>query len=228
MDYVFCYLSYYGYKMAKTVMSGFWEEMDRLGKDRNPYRAGFAQVVGVAESRQQALDLYTEAAEYFYGRCLHVDPRFAAPPGYVTEATQRAGIEGQVKLAAEGKASGGTSATGPARLQSLARDMQGIVDNGYLIIGSPDEVTEQIRELATTLNVGQLMLLMQFGNLPTEIVKYNTRLFAEKVIPKLRSLFSEWENRWWPKPLERRQRATASTFMSAVGAGPNQSREPAA
>ena len=31
-----------------------------------------------------------EPAEYFYGRCLHVDPRFAGPPGYATEATQRA------------------------------------------------------------------------------------------------------------------------------------------
>ena len=49
-DYVFCYLSYYGYKMARNVMKGFWAEMDRLGKDRNPYRAGFAQVVGVAET----------------------------------------------------------------------------------------------------------------------------------------------------------------------------------
>ena len=36
MDYVFCYLSYYGYKMAQNVMRGFWEEMARLGKDRNP------------------------------------------------------------------------------------------------------------------------------------------------------------------------------------------------
>jgi alkanesulfonate monooxygenase SsuD/methylene tetrahydromethanopterin reductase-like flavin-dependent oxidoreductase (luciferase family) len=205
--------------MAQTVMKGFWEEMARLGKDRNPYRAGFAQMVGVAESRQQALDLYTEAAEYFYGRCLHVDPRFAAPPGYVTEATQRAGIESQVKAAAEGKTSGGsTAATGPARLQSLARDMQGIVGNGYLVIGSPDEVAEQLTELATTLNVGQLMLMMQFGNLPSATVKYNTRLFAEKVVPKLRPLFAEWENRWWPKPLAQRQRAALSAHTRAAAA----------
>jgi len=216
---VFCYLSYYGYKMAQTVMKGFWEEMARLGKDRNPYRAGFAQMVGVAESRQQALDLYSEAAEYFYGRCLHVDPRFAVPPGYVTEATQRAGIESQVKAAAEGKASGASAATGPARLQSLARDMQGIVDNGYLVIGSPDEVADQLRELATTLNVGQLMLLLQFGNLPSGTVKYNTRLFAEKVMPKLRPLFSEWENRWWPKPLEQGRRAAVPPLVSAAAAG---------
>ena len=84
MDYVYCYLSYYGYKAGQATMDGFWAEMDRLGKDRNPYRAGFAQLVGVGESREQAIDLYTEAAEYFYGRCLHVDPRFAAPAGYTT------------------------------------------------------------------------------------------------------------------------------------------------
>jgi alkanesulfonate monooxygenase SsuD/methylene tetrahydromethanopterin reductase-like flavin-dependent oxidoreductase (luciferase family) len=217
---VFCYLSYYGYKMAQNVMKGFWEEMARLGKDRNPYRAGFAQVVGVAESRSQALDLYTEAAEYFYGRCLHVDPRFAAPPGYVTEATQRAGIESQVKMAAEGKAASGpsTNAASATKMQSLARDMKGIVDNGYVIVGSPDEVVEQIRELATTLNVGQLMLMMQFGNLPTETAKYNTRLFAEKVMPKLRPLFAEWENRWWPRPMEKRQRAALPAFVPAVTA----------
>jgi hypothetical protein len=62
------------------------------------------------------------------------------------------------------------------------------------------------------------MLMMQFGNLKTETVKYNTRLFAEKVIPKLRPLFSEWENRWWPKPLEQRQRAPMSAFMPATAA----------
>ena len=71
---------------ARRRWSGFWDEMERLGKDRNPYRAGFLQFVGVAESREQALDLYREPAEYFYGRCLHVDPRFALPPGYTTEA----------------------------------------------------------------------------------------------------------------------------------------------
>ena len=81
-------------------MQGFWNEMEKLGKDRNPYRAGFLQFVGVAESRQQALDLYTEPAEYFYGRCLHVDARFALPPGYTTEATQRAGIEGMMSQGA--------------------------------------------------------------------------------------------------------------------------------
>ena len=73
-------------------MDGFWAEMARLGKDRNPYRAGFLQFVGVAETREKAMELYREPAEYFYGRCLLHRLRWATPPGYVTEATQRAGI----------------------------------------------------------------------------------------------------------------------------------------
>jgi alkanesulfonate monooxygenase SsuD/methylene tetrahydromethanopterin reductase-like flavin-dependent oxidoreductase (luciferase family) len=219
MDYVFCYLSYYGYKMAQNVMRGFWEEMARLGKDRNPYRAGFAQVVGVAESRQRALELYTGPAEYFYGRCLHVDARFAGPPGYVTEATQRAGIESQIRMVAQGKEAGpSTNASSAQKMQSLAREMKGIVDNGYVIVGSPDEVAEQLHELARTLNIGQLMLLMQFGNMSTDVTKYNTRLFAEKVMPKLKPLFGEWENRWWPRPIDQRQRARPRTVNVASAA----------
>ena len=33
------------------------------------------------------------------------------------------------------------------------------------------------------------MLLMQFGNMSSRLTKYNTRLFAEKVMPKLKPLF---------------------------------------
>ena len=123
MDYVYCYLSYYGYKAGQTTMQGFWNEMEKLGKDRNPYRAGFLQFVGVAESRQQALDLYTEPAEYFYGRCLHVDARFATPPGYTTEATQRAGIEGMMSKAAN-------TASYSSKLSLKATNMKDIVDGG--------------------------------------------------------------------------------------------------
>jgi alkanesulfonate monooxygenase SsuD/methylene tetrahydromethanopterin reductase-like flavin-dependent oxidoreductase (luciferase family) len=215
MDYVYCYLSYYGYKAGQSTMKGFWEEMARLGKDRNPYRAGFLQFVGVAESRAQAMDLYAEAAEYFYGRCLHVDPRFAVPPGYVSEATQRVGLQSQIQQAANNSTIGTTAGT---RFQTVAREMDAIVDRGYVIVGSPDEVAEQLREVAATLNVGHLMLLLQFGNMNKDLTRTNTRLFAEQVMPKLRDLFSEWDNRWWPRPLEHTARAVVPAFLPRAAA----------
>jgi alkanesulfonate monooxygenase SsuD/methylene tetrahydromethanopterin reductase-like flavin-dependent oxidoreductase (luciferase family) len=215
MDYVYCYLSYYGYKAGQATMTGFWNEMARLGKDRNPYRAGFLQFVGVGESRQHAFDLYAEAAEYFYGRCLHVDARWAVPPGYTSEGSQRAGIESQVKKAADANVRG--KSTGE-RFASVAREMDAIVDQGYVIIGSPDEVAEQLREVATNLNVGHLMLLLQYGNMSKDLTRYNTRLFAEQVMPKLKDHFAGWEDRWWPQPMEQAQRAEIPAFMPKLAA----------
>jgi alkanesulfonate monooxygenase SsuD/methylene tetrahydromethanopterin reductase-like flavin-dependent oxidoreductase (luciferase family) len=208
MDYVYCYLSYYGYKAGQSTMQGFWDEMARLGKDRNPYRAGFLQFVGVAETREEAYELYREPAEYFYGRCLHIDPRFAGPPGYTTEATQRRGAQSQVAQAAQ-------FSRYESKFQMLAREMDAIVDKGYVIIGSPDEVAAQLREVATDLNVGHLMLLLQFGNMKKDLAKYNTQLFAERVMPQLGDLFSEWEDRWWPQPMDRAARAPISPFHPA-------------
>jgi alkanesulfonate monooxygenase SsuD/methylene tetrahydromethanopterin reductase-like flavin-dependent oxidoreductase (luciferase family) len=205
MDHVYAYLSYFGYQAGQATMDGFWAEMDRLGKDRNPYRGGFLQFVGVAESREEAYRLYSEPAEYFYGRCLHVDPRFANAPGYTSEATQRAGVVGQVAQVARMR-----------RFDTLAREMDAIVEKGYVIIGSPDEVAAQLKEVAVNLNVGHLMMLLQFGNMGKDLAKYNTKLFAEKVMPQLTDLFAEWEDRWWPQPMNREARASLSPFRQAA------------
>lgn len=202
-DYVYSYLSYFGHQAGQATMRGFWDEMDRLGKDRNPYRAGFLQFVGVAETRAEALSLYREPAEYFYGRCLHLDPRWVNPPGYTTEATIRARVQSMVARAA---ASGGAVTGGPA--PGIARDFEGILEQGYVIVGSPDEVAAKLRAIATEMNVGHLMLLLQFGNMDRALTMHNTEIFAKRVLPQLRDLFDDvWEDRWWPKPLPREQRA---------------------
>ncbi len=200
MDYVYCYLSYFGYKAGLQTMQGFWEEMKRLGKEPNPYRAGFLQFVGVAETEAEAYELYREPAEYFYGRCLHIDPRFAAPPGYTTEATQRAGIQSQVASAA-------LQNRKALQVSKSAREFDAILDNGYVIIGTPDQVAEKLRHVIHDLRFGQLMLLLQFGNMDKQLAKYNSRLYAEQVMPQLQDVWSEWENHWWPTPMAAADRA---------------------
>ncbi len=90
LDYVYCYLSYFGWQLGQRTMEGYWREIERLGYDDNPYRAGFLQFVGVADTDAEAHRIYREPAEYFYHRCLNVNPRFANAPGYTSEATIRA------------------------------------------------------------------------------------------------------------------------------------------
>src|SRR5208283_844360 len=129
--------------------------------------------------------------------------------GYITEATQRAGIIGQI----------GRAASNNARLQARATtQMEDIVERGYVIIGSPDEVVAQLTEVASDLNVGHLMLLLQFGSMGKDLAAFNTKLFAEEVLPRLKGLFADWEDRWWPQPMARPDRAEIPAFMSPLAA----------
>ena len=77
---------------------------------------------------------------------------------------------------------------------------------------------QQIRHVGTSLNVGHLMLLLQYGNMSKDTTKYNTRMFAEKVMPKVKDLFEGWEDKWWPKPLAKSQRAAVPAFRPHVAA----------
>jgi hypothetical protein len=43
-------------------------------------------------------------------------------------------------------------------------------------------------------------------------------MFAEKVMPKVKDLFGEWEDKWWPKPLAKGQRATVPAFRPQLAA----------
>jgi hypothetical protein len=48
-----------------------------------------------------------------------------------------------------------------------------------------------------------------------ETTKYNSRLFAEKVMPKVKDLFEDWQHKWWPKPMGKRERAAVPGFNPA-------------
>ena len=90
-----------------------------------------------------------------------------------------------------------------AYLESLQKDL---MDQGAVIAGTPDSVTEQLEHVATTLNVGHLMLLNQLGSMPHELAMENIRLCAGEVLPRLRPIWQDaWDDRWWPRPLGRRQ-----------------------
>jgi alkanesulfonate monooxygenase SsuD/methylene tetrahydromethanopterin reductase-like flavin-dependent oxidoreductase (luciferase family) len=115
-----------------------------------------------------------------------VYPGFTDPPGYVTEASVRAKYRSQVRDAVKAKIARG----------ELGWDE--MVDNGYVVIGSAESVREQLETAAKDLNVGNLAVLCQFGNMNDELTRMNTSLFGERVAPGLRTMFAEWEHPYWP------------------------------
>jgi hypothetical protein len=54
--------------------------------------------------------------------------------------------------------------------------------------------------------------------MPDWKTRHSTKLFAERVMPKLRDLWPDWshDDRWWIKPMEDRLRPSA---LPRVGAG---------
>jgi alkanesulfonate monooxygenase SsuD/methylene tetrahydromethanopterin reductase-like flavin-dependent oxidoreductase (luciferase family) len=206
-DYMYCYLSYFGHQRGLNVMKGYWDEIERQGKEPNPYRAGFLQFVAVSESDAQAEKDYAEHAEYFYNRCLHVYPGFADAPGYRTMRTVKAGLSAQFERQVVQAASG--------RLT-----WKDFIKDGYIIAGSPETVRQQLEEAAKALNVGHLMVLLQFGSMPPELVRKNTELFSREVMPHVRHLFDEYEDKWWINPLPEGQRVQpGASLLEGVPAG---------
>jgi alkanesulfonate monooxygenase SsuD/methylene tetrahydromethanopterin reductase-like flavin-dependent oxidoreductase (luciferase family) len=57
---------------------------------------------------------------------------------------------------------------------------------GMTLVGDPDYVVDAIREQMLETGAGVLMGLFHFGSLPHELAVKNIRLFAEKVLPRLR------------------------------------------
>jgi alkanesulfonate monooxygenase SsuD/methylene tetrahydromethanopterin reductase-like flavin-dependent oxidoreductase (luciferase family) len=193
-DYNYSYLSFNGYKAGKALLDGFWErQAERGDRDDSPYRTSFAQIVCVADTDAEAEKLYAEHVLYFFNRCLHVYPGFSDPAGYRTVDTIKAGKLNQLRK---------------ENMELFTRlTWKDLVDNGFVIAGSPDTVAEQMEYLATSLRVGTVFLLMHMGNMPDWKTRYSTQLFAEKVMPRLRNVWPDHDaEQWWCKPMSNRIR----------------------
>ncbi|MDH3602600.1 MAG: flavin-dependent oxidoreductase, partial [Candidatus Tectomicrobia bacterium] len=75
------------------------------------------------------------------------------------------------------------------------------VEHGSVVAGSAATVRDTLRDALTTMRVGNVMLLCQMGNMPDALARENTQRFAQDVMPQLRGLWSDYEDRWYPQPL---------------------------
>ena len=78
-------------------------------------------------------------------------PGYVNPPGYMSMATLKAGIEGQVARI--------TNRAG-ARAEMATLSWKDLIERGYLVAGSPATVADRINDMADKLNVGHLMTLL--------------------------------------------------------------------
>jgi alkanesulfonate monooxygenase SsuD/methylene tetrahydromethanopterin reductase-like flavin-dependent oxidoreductase (luciferase family) len=191
-DYAFVYLSWSGPKLVgRQVFDRYWEMADKEGRDRNPYRLAFLQVVAVSETDARAEKEYAAHLEAHYRSGLGGVPASGfAVPGYA----EPAGIEHMIR--------------NPGELGMLAKmhniTYKEIVDTQVAIVGGPATVADQIEEFVREFRIGNLLVMLQNGSMPRELTEKNISLFASEVLPRLRPIWDEegWENHWWPRGSE--------------------------
>ena len=185
--FLYSYLSFSGYKRAKTLLDGFWKTLERRGLPQNPYQGAFLQFVAVGDSEQEVADRFGPHAEWFFNKTQHIYGGFLEAPGYRTLSTIKAGLIAQQ--------SGG---------RLIDTTWKQMVDNGTVIAGTPKQVQEQIVELVRSLNIGHLGIVAQFGDMPHDKAMANIGRIGREVIGPLKSIWDDrWQDEWWPTPMAR-------------------------
>ncbi|HVN30006.1 MAG TPA: LLM class flavin-dependent oxidoreductase [Candidatus Binataceae bacterium] len=200
----YCFLSYWGSQLGKKVMDGFWNFVTQSNLDPNPYRAGFLQLVTVAETDAQAEKDYYKHIRYFYDKSLHILPEYFPVPGHQDYRS----LVNSVK-----------------NLNALQFELMGkipnwkykdFVDNDFVISGSPKTVTQKLMDAVKKLRVGNLMVLLHIGSMPHDLTMKNIELFCREVFPHFRTMWDDqWENKWWPTTLREKEKAHKSTNGAA-------------
>jgi alkanesulfonate monooxygenase SsuD/methylene tetrahydromethanopterin reductase-like flavin-dependent oxidoreductase (luciferase family) len=184
-DDCFCHLSYFGAKNAETLGDYYWETVARRGRDLNPYRLGFLQLIGVAET-DAAAEEYAPHVEYFFHKLLYTPQYYQAIPGYQDYPSLVRGLRAPLR----------------ERFDLRALKYKDFVERGFLIAGSAATVRDQLVEGVKRLRIGHLLALLHFGSMPHELCLKNIDLFCRDVLPYLEDIWDdEWQDRWWPERL---------------------------
>jgi alkanesulfonate monooxygenase SsuD/methylene tetrahydromethanopterin reductase-like flavin-dependent oxidoreductase (luciferase family) len=206
VGYGYNYFGWFGANVTgHRILDRFWSIAEQLGVPANPYRVGFMQAIGVADTDEEADRLYGPHTEYFFRNCIgNIPLHRMALPGNADPASLKIILTDP-----------GDFGVYPLMTQW---DYAQFKEAGCVVTGSPATVREKLADMATSLNFGNLHAMLQFGSMPHDLANRNIELFAREVMPHLKGLHTDGghEHHWWPARLG--GTPTAVTTAMEVGA----------
>lgn len=205
-DYMYCYLSLWGYNSGKALLQSYRDMLESYGRDDNPYRTGYIQLVCVADTDAEAKRLYEPHIKEFYSKAMYVAPQHSAVPGFMS----RTSLSKMMEKVGAASPFGGNPFTDST--------YEEIVESGAVIAGSPETVAQRMEEAARDLRVGHLLVQMQLQSMGPELTKYSIGLFGEHVLPRLQKLWDDegYQDHWWPSGATRQPRAAAPSVEAVT------------
>jgi alkanesulfonate monooxygenase SsuD/methylene tetrahydromethanopterin reductase-like flavin-dependent oxidoreductase (luciferase family) len=146
------------------------QEAEKQGYTASASQFGWAVPLYVGESDEQAYREAKPHIENLFNKFLRMPPEMLLPPGYLSLQSMK-GV-----LSAKGSITG------------AAQTIDDLMKKGMFLCGSAVTIRQQIEEYQKQIGFGYLLPAMQFATLPHDLTKRNLEIFAQKVIPPLRSL----------------------------------------
>ena len=186
----YAFLSYFGGKPRRAVMDRYWDRADANGRDRNPYRAAFLQLVGVADTDEQA--------EAEFGRARRVLLQEAA-------CTARRSTSRRPATATTRACS--TSSSSDARVRRPRVDLKPLsakdmIERGFVVVGSPATVRDRLDGDGASGSTSAISWWSCSSARCRTSWRWRTSSSSRReVLPHLQSVWDDegWENKWWPK-----------------------------
>jgi alkanesulfonate monooxygenase SsuD/methylene tetrahydromethanopterin reductase-like flavin-dependent oxidoreductase (luciferase family) len=160
------------YAPARVVgmwFDGYRKAAENLGYVPEPEKLALSVPVYVAATDEQAHREAEQHIMWLFRKGLKQSSEMVIPPGYMSLSSLR------------GMLMSGRKPFTDASYSEL-------VSEGYVVVGSPDTVTNRLGELQDQLGFGQLIGLLAIGDMPHERVISNLDLFVSGVMPVIRSL----------------------------------------
>lgn len=156
--------------MARNIKA-FREETQRHGYEADPKQIAAVLFIHVAESDRQARIEAEPHLMWVFQNANRTPAHDAFPPGHFSVDSLRGFLAG-----------GGYRAKD---IGELTYDE--LVDEGWVVIGSPESVVAQLEQLVDELGAGRIVHIADFGAMPNWLIRKSLTLMAEQVIPKFRS-----------------------------------------
>jgi alkanesulfonate monooxygenase SsuD/methylene tetrahydromethanopterin reductase-like flavin-dependent oxidoreductase (luciferase family) len=149
------------------VFDHYRERLAHHGHEPTSDKVAFGVFAYVAESDARAEEEFLPHIMYFFENNLRTTARYLNPPGYVTVPEFRKRIQA-------------------ADVHGTA-DWDDLVAINRIVAGTAEKVADAIGGWIEESGANRLTLNLTIGDMPNWKVVKNTTLFAEEVIPRLRS-----------------------------------------
>lgn len=172
----------------------FRELCQEAGYEYDPRQIAANFNIHVAESDAQARREAEPYVMWLYQNGLGSPFHDSFPPGHVSERSLR-----------------GMAAGGGYRSRDISQmRWEELVDEGWVIAGSPATVADRLEQLVGELGAGRVVVCADAFSMPPWLVRKSMTLFAEQVIPRFRDEDG--------KPIWAKQEAPGLSSISEFGA----------